>query len=98
MILYNVISDEEEQPMADSAFYFIFESNADAERARAKLRADGYSVIDDASDEWVIISIPNMPEDEYFAADPKMEKLAQSLGGVYDGAEREIVESPGIPP
>jgi Regulator of ribonuclease activity B len=77
----------------ESAFYFIFPSRDDAEKARNHLASDEHSVdllSKEGSEHWLILRIQNMSEDEYVAADERMERLGLTLGGIYDGAEREV--------
>ena len=77
----------------DSRFYLYFPSEDAAKSAAEKLRADGYEVetrLGADEENWLTLASRDMTDEEYSAADERMEELADSLGGEFDGAERAV--------
>ena len=78
-------------------FYLYFPTQQGAERAAAALRDEGYAVVvrlaaDDIN--WLALASRESParlsRDDLDAIEERMFALADSLGGDYDGFERDV--------
>jgi hypothetical protein len=74
-------------------FYLYFPSQDTAEKAAEALRSEGYAVVtrlgvDEVN--WLALASREISEENLAAAEERMEALAQSLGGEFDGYERAV--------
>jgi hypothetical protein len=77
----------------DVEFYLYFPQEDDAEKAAETLRAEGYAVVARlGADEknWLALASQEVSDEGLGAAEERMEQLAGSFGGEYDGYERPV--------
>jgi hypothetical protein len=77
----------------DVDFYLYFPQEDDAEKAAETLRVEGYAVVTRlGADEtnWLALASRQVADTELGAAEERLEQLAASLGGEYDGYERPV--------
>jgi hypothetical protein len=73
-------------------FYLYFPDEDNAGTAAARLRESGYSVesrLGADNENWLVLASRELSDQDFEVAEESMEELASSLGGEYDGYERE---------